>query len=283
MKKMTIGQMARMNGISEQTLRLYDREGLFLPAYRDRDTGYRYYDIRQNAQLDMIQRMKALGMSLKDIKSQVNHFEPGQLKALLNRNLDAIARQERELTYQRRAIERTLESYEWYESAPPDGTIVLEYIPRRFMYKMDSGVNFYDYGIDMYEKILREVKKDLIAHQMSPIYFYNAGSILRKERLLKRDYYSTEIFVLVDRGLVRDSLITPIAASAYLCIYCNGFDKEKAYIGRLLEEVEEKRYRITGDYICEVVAEVPMDMQERGMFLRLQVPVAFPPGGENRR
>ena len=31
--------------------------------------------------------------------------------------------------YQRRAIERTLESYEWYENAPPDGTIVLEYIP----------------------------------------------------------------------------------------------------------------------------------------------------------
>ena len=39
MKKMTIGQMARMNGISEQTLRLYDREGLFSPAYRNRDTG----------------------------------------------------------------------------------------------------------------------------------------------------------------------------------------------------------------------------------------------------
>lgn len=32
---------------------------------------------------------------------------------------------------------------------------------------------------------------------------------------------------------------------------------------------------MTGDYICEVVAEVPMDMQERGMFLRLQVPVSF--------
>ena len=33
--------------------------------YRDAENGYRYYDIRQSAQLDMIQRMKALGMSLK--------------------------------------------------------------------------------------------------------------------------------------------------------------------------------------------------------------------------
>ena len=88
--------MARMNGISEQTLRLYDREGLFSPAYRDQDTGYRYYDIRQNARLDTIQRLKALGMSLKDIKGQMKNFEPEQLRALLNRNLDDIARQERD-------------------------------------------------------------------------------------------------------------------------------------------------------------------------------------------
>ena len=60
-KKMTIGQMARMNHISEQTLRLYDREGLLSPLGRDEKNGYRYYDIRQSAQLDMIQYMKALG------------------------------------------------------------------------------------------------------------------------------------------------------------------------------------------------------------------------------
>ena len=54
MKELTIGQMARLNGVSEQTLRLYDRTGLFSPMYRDEENGYRYYDIRQSAQLDMI-------------------------------------------------------------------------------------------------------------------------------------------------------------------------------------------------------------------------------------
>ena len=75
MKELSIGQMARLNGLSEQTLRLYDRAGLFSPMYRDAENGYRYYDIRQSAQLDMIQHMKALGMSLKDIKEQMTHFE----------------------------------------------------------------------------------------------------------------------------------------------------------------------------------------------------------------
>ena len=81
-KKMTIGQMARMNHISEQTLRLYDREGLLSPLGRDEKNGYRYYDIRQSAQLDMIQHMKSLGMSLKDIRSQLQDFDLEQFKKL---------------------------------------------------------------------------------------------------------------------------------------------------------------------------------------------------------
>nr|WP_207740051.1 MerR family transcriptional regulator [Enterocloster citroniae] len=267
--------MARLNGVSEQALRLYDKVGLFSPMYRDRENGYRYYDIRQSAQLDMIQHMKALGMSLKDIREQMKHFDPDMLRNILYRNLDAIDQKAQELMYRRRAIERTLESYEWYENAPPDGTIVLEYIPRRLTYMTDSGVNFYDYGIDVYEKILRELKKNLIANQLSPIYFYNAGTVMKKEALLAGRFCSTEIFVLVDKGFVKESLITQIPASTYLCIYCNSFDKEKDYIERLLEEIRTREYRITGDYICEVVAEVPMDMQERGMFLRLQVPVSL--------
>ena len=275
MKELSIGQMARLNGVSEQALRLYDKVGLFSPMYRDRENGYRYYDIRQSAQLDMIQHMKALGMSLKDIREQMKHFDPDMLRNILYRNLDAIDQKAQELMYRRRAIERTLESYEWYENAPPDGTIVLEYIPRRLTYLTDSGVNFYDYGIDVYEKILRELKKNLIANQLSPIYFYNAGTVMKKEALLAGRFCSTEIFVLVDKGFVKESLITQIPASTYLCIYCNSFDKEKDYIERLLEEIRTREYRITGDYICEVVAEVPMDMQERGMFLRLQVPVSL--------
>ena len=146
---------------------------------------------------------------------------------------------------------------------------------RRLTYMTDSGVNFYDYDIDVYEKILRDLKENLIANQLSPIYFYNAGTVMRREHLMEGRYYSTEIFVLVDRGFVKDSLITEIPASTYLCIYCNGFEREKEYMGRLVEEIRTKEYQVTGDYICEVVAEVPMDMQERGMFLRLQVPVSF--------
>lgn len=272
-KKMTIGQMAKLNHISEQTLRLYDREGLLSPLYRDEKNGYRYYDIRQSAQLDTIQYMKALGMPLKEIRTHMKQWDMGRVRQLLRQNRDAIDERIRELNLQKRAIERTLDSYERYESAPPDGAIVLEYIPKRQMYVTSASVNFYDYDIAEYEKILRNLKEDMAAHEISPFYFANAGTILRRENFMKRHLYSTEIFVFVDREYVEEDLITVIPASPYLCIYCDRFEKEKEYIDRLLAAIEEKHYTVAGDYICEVIVEMPLDFTERGMFLRLQVPI----------
>lgn len=272
-KKMTIGQMAKLNHISEQALRLYDREGLLSPLYRDEKNGYRYYDIRQSAQLDTIQYMKALGMPLKEIKTHMKKWDMGRVKQLLRENRDAIDERIRELNLQKRAIERTLDSYERYESAPPDGAIVLEYIPKRQMYVTGTAVNFYDYDIAEYEKILRNLKEDMTAHDISPFYFANAGTILRRENFMKRRLYSTEVFVFVDREYVDEELITVIPASPYLCIYCDRFEKEKEYIDRLLAAIEENHYTVTGDYICEVIVEMPLDFKERGMFLRLQVPI----------
>ncbi|MBS5523070.1 MAG: MerR family transcriptional regulator [Clostridiales bacterium] len=70
MKLLTIGQMALLNHVSEQTLRLYDRLGLLAPASRG-ENGYRYYDIKQSAVLEIIQYMKSLGFSLKEIRTQL--------------------------------------------------------------------------------------------------------------------------------------------------------------------------------------------------------------------
>jgi effector-binding domain-containing protein len=97
-----------------------------------------------------------------------------------------------------------------------------------------------------------------------------------KKKLEQHNFYSSEIFVLVDREFVSDKLTVSIPSNTYLCIYCNKFEKEKEYIERLLKVVKEKGYVIIGDYICEVIAEFPLlERKERGMFLRLQIPIKF--------
>ena len=274
MEQLTVGQMAKANHISEQTLRLYDRQGLLCPAVRGAANGYRYYDIRQSARLDMIQYLKSMGLSLKDIKAQLAGENLDGIVTLLESRRAAIATQLAQLKTQQRAVARTIRSFERYRSAPPDGRIVLEYLEKRQMYCIDSKVNFYDYGLDVYEKILRELKNSLVENDVSPLYFCNVGSILRKENLLAKRFVSTEVFVFAQDGFLPEARLQPIPAGNYLCIYCDSFEKEKDYACRLLDELAAQGYEITGDYICEVIADLPVvESTSRGMFLRLQVPV----------
>ena len=54
-----IGEMAELNHISTQTLRLYSKNKLLEPQYMDAETGYRYYTWDQCAKLDLIRALKS--------------------------------------------------------------------------------------------------------------------------------------------------------------------------------------------------------------------------------
>lgn len=274
--KLTIGQMAKMNHVSEQTLRLYDKMGLLRPSDRNPSTDYRYYDIKQSAKLDLIQYMKSLGMNLKEIQNQLDQMNINDLKQLLHQHEKKIERELNQLMIQKRGLLRTLENIERYESAPPDGTIVLEYLQKRKMYVVDLHLNIYDYDLETYEKVLHEFKTHLTNDALPLVYYCNAGTLLRKDYLLDTTFYSTEVFVFVDDDFVSEDLITSIPSGNYLCIYCDAFEKEKVYIQRLLDEIHSRGYQINGDYICEVITEMPIiEDQKRSMYLRLQVPIKF--------
>ena len=252
---LSIGQMARINHISIQTLRLYDKMGLLKPVAVDAGSGYRYYSILQCAKLDLIGSLKQCGLSLKEIGA---YFENGNIESLegeLRNTLDQIGTEMRRLSEQKEAVKRTLESFEQYRVAPPAGTITLEYIPRRSIIVLDSGNNYFEEGLEFYEHSLLQLKHALADRNVEHIYYRNPGTIWRKDKVMKREFVSTEVYVRADAERFR-------------------FDTEKELACKLLDQVEKNGYTIAGDYLCETIVETPIfEKDERGMFLRLQVPV----------
>ena len=69
----TIGELAKYQNISKQTLIYYDKIGLFLPAYVDPENGYRYYTAKQIDYLDTILIMKEMGFSLNAIRQRMKN------------------------------------------------------------------------------------------------------------------------------------------------------------------------------------------------------------------
>lgn len=275
MRLLTVGQMAGLNHVSEQTLRLYDKMGLLSPSRRG-ENGYRYYDIKQSAVLDIIHTMKSLGISLKEIKQQLEQKDLCRIEEALREKQRQTEEEIRLLKCQRRALERTVESFARYRSAPPDGTLQMEYIASRQMYVTDTGVNVYDHDVETYEGMLRDLQDSLVKNKLPQIYFCNAGTILRQRDFMAARFCATEVFVFVDREFVPDELITTVPAGNYACIYCDDFYKEKEYIGRLWDYIHRNKCEVCGDYLCESISDIPMaEPDARGLFLRLQVPVKF--------
>ena len=136
-----IGRMAAMNRVSVPTLRLYDEKGLLKPRYVDPKNGYRYYDINQNARLDMIAYMKELGMTLSQIADVLQKEDISLIEELLSRKNEQIHQQIRQLKAQHDAVERAIQSIERYRKSPATGTLSLEYIDRRFIWGIPCSHN----------------------------------------------------------------------------------------------------------------------------------------------
>lgn len=275
LQKLSIGQMAELNHVSEQTLRLYDKEGLLVPRCVDPVTGYRYYHIIQSAKLDLIQNMKVYGMTLRQIRSFLDSNDPAALRALLTEQAASIEERIRQLRRSQSAITRTLDNYRRYEAMPRNGEIFLEYIPERRIFRYSCDVNYFDQDESGYEYMLRQMKTNLVANNMPLSYFTNIGTIIRREHLVPDALFSNEVFLFVDEDDSSQAMET-LPAASYLCLCSDEFSMEAANVRRLLDYVQTRGCEIAGDYICEVVVDFPMlDFDRRRMFYKAQIPVRF--------
>ena len=275
LQKLSIGQMAELNHVSEQTLRLYDKEGLLVPRCVDPVTGYRYYHIIQSAKLDLIQNMKVYGMTLRQIRSFLDSNDPAALRALLSEQAASIEERIRQLRRSQSAITRTLDNYRRYEAMPRNGEIFLEYIPERRIFRYSCDMNYFDQDESGYEYMLRQMKTNLVANNMPLSYFTNIGTIIRREHLVPDALFSNEVFLFVDEDDSSQAMET-LPAASYLCLCSDEFSMEAANVRRLLDYVQTRGCEIAGDYICEVVVDFPMlDFNRRRMFYKAQIPVRF--------
>jgi len=83
-----IGEFAQIAQVSGRQLRHWDQLGLLVPGHVDRDTGYRYYAIRQLPRLNRILALKELGLTLE----QIGPMLEGQVSAADLRSMLALKR-----------------------------------------------------------------------------------------------------------------------------------------------------------------------------------------------
>lgn len=274
LERIPVGKMAELNQISVQTLRFYEKIGLITPDHIDPDSKYRYYTIKQCARLDLIKYLKFMGFSLDEIKAFFYQEDIHAIPSVLQEQIDLIEEKVKELSHMKRTLQVAKENYETCLNIPQLGKIQLEHMKERKIFCYDGERDIYEDDLVTYEYILRELRKQMFAYQFPHFHYCNVGTITRLETILQQEFTSTELFILIDPDYEGTEGIEILPEEQYLTIYCDQFSNEKAYAFKLLEYTERNNLTIIGDYICEVLVDLPLfNHQERRMMMRLQIPV----------
>ncbi|AZK43469.1 MerR family transcriptional regulator [Erysipelothrix piscisicarius] len=268
MQKLRIGEIARLNDVSIQTLRYYDEIGLLKPASIDPETHYRYYTIEQSATLDMIQFLKRLDfnlMEIHDILKQKISLE--SLKASLKLKEEQLLDEHRSIIHQIQSIHHFMETTNLYTQNMDKHWMEISSFHARHIYRYPITQNIYEMSIDAYEYALRDFKH----HLKSKTLFNRVGSIMSKENFNRQHFDSKELFVFVDDpAQANDSL----PQGDYAVFFCQSFEDEIEAMHAFHQLINAQNLVINGDYICEVLYEMPnTNSGRRDMFIRLQVPI----------
>lgn len=104
-----IGQIAKISGVSQRTLRFYEEAGLLVPAREP--NGYRRYTDEDVDRLQEILILRHLGMSVREIPRALESA-PGDRVEALGRHLDALKAERAGLDELIRTVEDTIEHLE---------------------------------------------------------------------------------------------------------------------------------------------------------------------------
>lgn len=104
------GRFSKMTRLSVKALRLYDENGLLLPAHIDPQSGYRYYYLGQANRAEAVRILRSVDMPLDEIRAVLGTDDPELVRKQLvvhrERLTERLAAQERTPAYLESLIQR---------------------------------------------------------------------------------------------------------------------------------------------------------------------------------
>ena len=241
----SIGEVAKYQNISKQTLIFYDKARVFRPAWVDPANGYRYYSASQLDYLDTILIMKQIGFSLQEIKDHMQHYDLDSSLAMLRRQLDVIDQKVAGLKQVRRRVQNRCDQMEAARAhcAPGQPGIELEDAPEQelFCLPVEPPYTMREISIATKQCFARAAAGAL------PV-FYQCGVVVPLEKIRAGRYTEAALAFLPMERAGQESCVRRLPAGRRACIYHVG---DYLSVGRsyeaLLAWCREQKLQVCSD------------------------------------
>ena len=268
--KILIGEMARVHGITTQTLRYYDSIDLFKPMYSEESTGYRYYGVEQFAHLESILFLKSMGMSLKEIKKYFKNRDLSVMTELLKQREDYIDKEIAKLSSKKKKISSILDMVNNYVDKNIFNKCRIQNLPERemifFSFGSDDVFVEHEYGI---KKLGMEIKN------IDELYMNPFGSVIEKGEIEKGNYTNFKgISLIFEKGTIDAASKILLDTGEYASIaYIGTYKDVFKYFKKLMRWVKTNKFQIVGDGVVLILTDKAYSDYEYEYISEIQVPV----------
>ncbi|WP_442602846.1 MerR family transcriptional regulator [Paenibacillus sp. KN14-4R] len=272
--KFLIGEMSKLHNTPVKTLRYYDEIGLFKPMETDSNNGYRYYSTDQFEQLNTINYLKALGVSLKEIKEQLEKRDMDSFIQLLTKERAAAENQIKKLerirdTFDSRIIE--IQNAKKIDDSQI-GVVLFKHLEKRRILRLH---NRFASNPEL-ELNLRQLEN--ISNRMSSIFIGGVGLTVAQSDLLQNRFNEyNSIFILLEQETESMELVDILQEGDYACIYFRGSHQDSpVYYNKLLKEIQQQGAAIIGDAIERTIIDSYISNNKADHLNEIQIPITFP-------
>lgn len=274
---LSITELAKLRNLTTETLRHYDRIGLFKPEYVDPLNGRRYYTSNQFEILGTIRELRQLGMSLDDIK---NYFDCRNLEksvGILEEQHELLKKEIEEKELLEKILCRKLRFIEKIREIKVDYSPCLKHFPERYMIsfgKMYTDGKPLVYSQTQLERHLIQKAPVLASDRMG---FYTSVNIF--EQSYSTDFPAAPMILCTPNEISEsETHLRTISEGDYACVYYNGNMRipEKQFT-QIKKFIDDNNFTICGNIYIQYIIDVTLTSCLDEKLIEMQVPVKRKP------
>ena len=277
----TIGEISKMFRITVQTLRFYEKSGLFIPAKRNEETGYRYYTWPQLEQLRLILHLRNLGLPLKEIRHQLEVQRGDEYLDFMERYSDLIGARISSDIELKELIDRKIRIMRFSRLMPQNRTLYLHFDAQTILKHRQSARN--------YDEHEQSIVRLLEQYGIQPG-FGRIGQFISPDdyetpdgELLCAGLFATEDMFTPDTRKNAGGAVTVLPAGTYAVIYYRRRTEDTLpFVRQLLSDVRAAGYAHSGDVYRTLTCDVGRtDPDEDGYQAYIRILTDAPPRDGN--
>lgn len=237
----TVGEAAKLAGVTRETLRHYDRVGLVRPSRRDEWTGYRYYTEQDVVRLKTVRALQQMDLPLREIRRVLAYESLEQIIVFLEEAERRADEKIASLEYSKAKIQLARRDYETKLLAGEQGNeAAVRRLPERVILLSDkleqpTLENLWSYQRHFYVQLGFDRREEFAFEDVAGVYTENGVS---------------RLFAVCTRhgeaaGLKR------LPAGDYLCAACT--EEERADTEKRLRRMAEAEYHAAPLFTVEQV------------------------------